>query len=182
MSQQTQPWDRWPGEPEIAFEAFCGYVQLGWPHGPGGLPTQRLLTVLARRTGRDLAWLRDCLHTWQWRDRAYAYDAAVQRARDAAVFDAAYDATRTQLAIIAGMERALLNETEKALEQSLSEGPIIRAAEIASALEKIAKTRALIEGRPTEHVQVNHGYDLDALSAEELLTLSALLSKGKAEK
>src|SRR5687768_12584339 len=150
MSPTAQPWDRWPGEPEIAFEAFCGYVQLGWPHGPGGLPTPRLLPVLARRSGRDQAWLRDCLHTWHWRDRAHAYDNAVQRARDAAVFDAAYDATRTQLAILAGMERALLNETEKALEQSMSEGSVFRGPEIVTALEKIARTRALIEGRPTE--------------------------------
>lgn len=178
MTTPAQPWDRLPDETDLAYETFSAYVALGWPSGPGGLPAARLLPALARRTGKDLAWLRDCLHTWHWRDRAHAYDAAVRRARDGAIADHVYDATRSTLESLQGLETVIRNEVEKAVEMSLTSEQIISPKQLASMLDLLVKTRALIEGKPTERIEVDHGINLDALSPDELVTLSGLLAKG----
>lgn len=171
-------WHRWTDEPEIAYAAFTAYVQLAYPSGLGGGPQPRLLPVLARRIGKEPSWLRDCLHTWHWRERAHQYDQAVRRAQDAAVADQAYDATREILGAVDVLTRAVVNEAQKLLERSTTDENVMNPRELAKMLEVLNKTKQLLSGGATERVEVG-GMDLDSLSAEELLELSRLIGKGE---
>lgn len=173
-----QPWHQWTDEPDAAYAALSEYIRLGWPRGMGGSPVPRLLGALARKISKDPQWLQDCLHTWHWRERAQEYDRAVRRAQDGAVADAAYDATAALLEAAGYLSKALLNEAHKLHEKSTTSAEPIKPNEAARLLETLTKTQQLLNGKPTERVEVDHGVDLDALDADELLELSRLLSKG----
>jgi TPR repeat protein len=178
VTPNAQPWERWPTEPDAAYAAFAQYLHLGWPTGTSGPPSPRLLPTLARRTGHDSTWLRDLLHTWHWRDRALAYDAAVRRSQDAAAFDHAYDGTRHILAMIDQSLAAVQNELDKALERTLSGDVELPLDKAIAALEKAAKLKQLLGGKPTEIAQVQvQGAGLGDLSDDELETLSDLLAR-----
>jgi hypothetical protein len=141
-------------------------------------PQRPAVGTLAHRTGRRLRRVRPVPPPGLAHGHVLAYDAAVRRSQDAAAFDHAYDGTRHILAMIDQSLAAVQNELDKALERTLSGDVELPLDKAIAALEKAAKLKQLLGGKPTEIAQVQvQGAGLGDLSDDELETLSDLLAR-----
>ena len=79
MSRKTsgeELWERLAGESSVAYEAFLLYRNMN--HEPGDKKKRRLASV-AEKLGKSLKLIERWSRTWNWVERARAYDNELQR-------------------------------------------------------------------------------------------------------
>lgn len=87
--QDRQPYDRQPGESEPAWQAFVAFRD----RGPG-----RTVAEVGRKLGKSVNLMDRWCQRWDWRARARAWDAALDRRRQADLADQRRSATDDALA------------------------------------------------------------------------------------
>ena len=77
ISNEQEPWERQAGESSVAYEAFLLYRNMS--HEPDGEKKKRRLASVAKKLGKSLALMERWSFTWDWVERARAYDNELQR-------------------------------------------------------------------------------------------------------
>lgn len=165
------PLDPWPGEP---LDLHTEYVRFAtwWANGNGPRKGSGVLSAIlaeARAQGVIRPGIRDRdAQTWSWLSRARSYrrelsDQIVAESADRAA--AIHDRMLTVAA-------ELVEVLDRSVSSARATGRVPKD-EIAS-LEKLAKTAALLSGRPTARV----GLDLSDAPTEALLKALAALDEG----
>ena len=177
MSEQSQPWDRAPGESPKAFASFCAYRDWG--------PT-RSLAKLAAGGGPSLRMLQQWSAQWGWVARAAAWDSFHDQVRQSAILDEveamaarhAREAREAQDAAM-GPVRAILEqlgtvEARRALASLPVDDAVSLALAAARHLPALQAAERLARGEPTsisEHVVTSE------LPADHLDTVLAALDR-----
>ena len=77
ISNEQEPWERQAGESSVAYEAFLLYRNMS--HETDGEKKKRRLASVAEKLGKSLKLIERWSFTWNWVERARAYDNELQR-------------------------------------------------------------------------------------------------------
>lgn len=148
------PWERFPGESALAFEAFRVYRDLG----PARTATKVAEHFEKLGRGRSVSALRQWSARWLWVRRAVAWDEEQHRLQDIAQEQARKDMAERHARIAGGLltkltHRLIGNEQAgvAAIDANTLAWPdLIRGIETAAKLERLAR------GEPTERSAQEH--------------------------
>lgn len=163
-----EPWERQPGEPSAAFEAFTVYRDLG---------ADRSLAKAGQKLGKATHTLERWSVRWQWVARAQAWETAQDRARLQAQLRAA-QAAGLRHAALAEQTLTALSQPVQALLARLRDDPdaledlasrpvedlLFLIARCAQAMKPVVEVERLARGLATEHVALKVGAAHDPLA------------------
>ncbi|WP_298594778.1 hypothetical protein [uncultured Mitsuokella sp.] len=139
ISNEQEPWERQAGESSVAYEAFLLYRNMS--HEPDGEKKKRRLASVAKKLGKSLALMERWSFTWDWVERARAYDNELQRIS----MDETREAVRKMLKDHMTMAQALQKKAMTALlrldDQSLSARNILDYLAQGIEIERQARIR-----------------------------------------
>ena len=76
-TSEQELWERQPGESSVAYEAFLLYRNMS--HETDGAKKKRRLASVAEKVGKSPELIERWSRTWDWVERARAYDNELQR-------------------------------------------------------------------------------------------------------
>lgn len=172
-----KPWERQDEETGPAFEAFLTYRDLG----PG-----RTFAAVVEKLQKSDTLIHKWKKEWNWRERADAWDAELDRQRREELGKGITEMRKTHVAVA----RAMLTKAQEALEKiplkELTAQDITRMVDIAAKLERISRGEVTerTEGKQTiagevrtEAVLEMQNLDLSVLTNGELDRLGELVEK-----
>lgn len=132
MKKGTEkPWEQQPKESGPAFEAFSTYRDLG----PG-----RTITAVAKKLRKSDSLLRRWKNTWNWRERAIAYDSNIaEDARRKAVKDRR-DMESRHIGIAMQLQKKALEALSVLGAEEMSPKDIKEFLKMATELERLTRT------------------------------------------
>lgn len=151
-------WDRIPGEPDHAFEAFAGY--LAHPSGK--------VTDYVRAHGLP-ASTQALASRWSWKARRAAYEAVLR----AEAFEAAREAARGMGEAHAEALATLRTAAIDAIQDQIARGHKMTIREALAAFKLAFDGERLIAGDVTSRA----GVDLSGMSPEDFAALGEALAK-----
>ena len=146
ISTEQELWERQEGESSVAYEAFLLYRNMG--HETEGEKKKRRLASVAEKLGKSLKLMERWSFTWDWVERARAYDNELQRIS----MEETREAVRKMLKDHMKMAQALQKKAMTALlrldDQSLSARNILDYLAQGIELERQARLEVADVGRP----------------------------------
>lgn len=146
ISTEQELWERQAGESSVAYEAFLLYRNMG--HETEGEKKKRRLASVAEKLGKSLKLMERWSFTWDWVERARAYDNELQRIS----MEETREAVRKMLKDHMKMAQALQKKAMTALlrldDQSLSARNILDYLAQGIELERQARLEVADAGRP----------------------------------
>ena len=146
ISNEQESWERQARESSVAYEAFLLYRNMS--HETDGEKKKRRLASVAEKLGKSLKLIERWSFTWNWVERARAYDNELQRIS----MEETREAVRKMLKDHMKMAQALQKKAMTALlrldDESLSAKNILDYLAQGIELERQARLDAADVGRP----------------------------------
>ena len=117
-SNEQELWERQPDESSVAYEAFLCYRNMG--HEPEGEKKKRRLASVAEKLGKSLKLMERWSFTWDWVERARAYDNELQRISMEETREAVRKMLRDHMKMAQALQKKAMTALLRLDDQSLS--------------------------------------------------------------
>lgn len=166
---KLQSFERQPDESDGSWAGFQVYRDMG---------PSRSLAAVSTKIGTPLSTLKSASATHAWRTRAQDWDRHIDRVRTNALETEEAARARMSLDTVNLLSATVVRELSKLLAEA-QEMPhsVMKANTLCRAAETCVKLQRLIDGSPTERVEVGGGVDYSALSDSDLETLEKIARK-----
>lgn len=170
-ASEVQPWERQDGEPELAYEAFKGFVFQTLP--------RRLHHSSVKHGHAELSTL---YNEWRWQERALAYDRYTERQRqaerDAILRQDEKERVAKMVSMLEGVADVIEREMAKLIRDSRTSQAfgLIKPSDLNKLMTSYITFQRLIHGESTENVATVDA-SLSKLSLDELKELARIQAK-----
>ena len=169
ISNEQEPWERQAGESSVAYEAFLLYRNMS--HEPDGEKKKRRLASVAKKLGKSLALMERWSFTWDWVERARAYDNELQRISMEETREAVRKMLKDHMTMAQALQKKAMTALLRLDDESLSAKNILDYLAQGIELERQARLEAADVGRPG----ATKGSPIAALEEPEQSTMVQLV-------
>ena len=152
MSRKTSNdqdlWERQAGESSVAYEAFLLYRNMS--HETDGEKKKRRLASVAEKLGKSLKLMERWSRTWDWVERARAYDNELQRISMEETREAVRKMLKDHMTMAQALQKKAMTALLRLDDDSLSAKNILDYLAQGIELERQARLEAADGGRPSE--------------------------------
>ena len=168
-SSEQELWERQPDESSVAYEAFLCYRNMG--HEPEGEKKKRRLASVAEKLGKSLKLRERWSFTWDWVERARAYDNELQRIGMEETRAAIKKMLKDHMTMAQALQKKAMTALLRLDDESLSAKNILDYLAQGIELERQARLEAADVGRPG----ATKGSPIAALEEPEQSTMVQLV-------
>lgn len=145
-TSEQELWERQPGESSVAYEAFLLYRNMG--HETEGEKKKRRLASVAEKLGKSLKLIERWSRTWDWVERARAYDNELQRISMEETREAVRKMLKDHMTMAQALQKKAMTALLRLDDESLSTKNILDYLVQGIELERQARLEAADVGRP----------------------------------
>lgn len=130
---KTEVWERQEGESPQAFEAFRTYRDMG---------EKRTLSAVARELGKSLQLIERWKKAWSWKDRALAYDHALDREAHKEAVKSLREMTKRHIKISVQIQSKALEALQRMNVEDMTPKDVREYIKMATELERLNRMYA----------------------------------------
>lgn len=145
-SNEQELWERQPGESSVAYEAFLLYRNMG--HEAEGEKKKRRLASVAKKLGKSLKLMERWSFTWDWVERARAYDNELQRIGMEETRAAIKKMLKDHMTMAQALQKKAMNALLRLDDENLTARNILDYLAQGIELERQARLESAEVGRP----------------------------------
>lgn len=175
-SSEQELWERQPGESSVAYEAFLLYRNMG--HEPEGEKKKRRLASVAKKLGKSLKLMERWSFTWDWVERARAYDNELQRIGMEETRAAIKKMLKDHMTMAQALQKKAMNALLRLDDENLTARNILDYLAQGIELERQARLESAEVGRPAS-AKGSPGIALDEPEQSTMVQLVQSLQKAR---
>lgn len=175
-SSEQELWERQPGESSVAYEAFLLYRNMG--HETEGEKKKRRLASVAEKLGKSVKLMERWSFTWDWVERARAYDNELQRIGMEETRSAIKKMLKDHMTMAQALQKKAMNALLRLDDENLTARNILDYLAQGIELERQARLESAEVGRPTS-ANGRPGIALDEPEQSTMVQLVQSLQKAR---